>query len=56
MKKSSLFLSALALSIGMAMAPVSSALAAETASSSASSTQLPSLAPMLESDAIRGEC
>ena len=48
MKKSSLFLSALALSIGMAMAPVSSALAAETASSSASSTQLPSLAPMLE--------
>ena len=48
MKKSSLFLSALALSIGMAMAPVSSALAAETASSSASTTQLPSLAPMLE--------
>lgn len=48
MKKSNLFLSALALSIGMAMAPVSSALAAETASSSASSTQLPSLAPMLE--------
>ena len=46
MKKSSLFLSALALSIGMAMAPVSSALAAETASSSTS--QLPSLAPMLE--------
>ncbi|VTQ53585.1 HtrA protease/chaperone protein / Serine protease (Protease DO) [Campylobacter jejuni] len=46
MKKSSLFLSALALSIGMAMAPVSSALAAETASSS--TTQLPSLAPMLE--------
>jgi serine protease Do len=48
MKKSNLFLSALALSIGMAMAPVSSALAAETASSSASTTQLPSLAPMLE--------
>lgn len=48
MKKSSLFLSALALSIGMAMAPVSSALAAETASSSVSTTQLPSLAPMLE--------
>ena len=46
MKKSSLFLSALALSISMAMAPVSSALAAETASSS--TTQLPSLAPMLE--------
>ncbi|MFD3227790.1 serine endoprotease DegP [Rahnella aceris] len=48
MKKSSLFLSALALSIGMAMAPVSSALAAETASSSTSTTQLSSLAPMLE--------
>ncbi|RJT36032.1 serine endoprotease DegP [Rahnella woolbedingensis] len=48
MKKTSLFLSALALSIGMAMAPVSSALAAETASSSTSTTQLPSLAPMLE--------
>lgn len=48
MKKSSLFLSAVALSIGMAMAPVSSALAAETASSSTSTTQLPSLAPMLE--------
>ncbi len=46
MKKSTLFLSALALSVGMAMAPVSSALAAETASSS--TTQLPSLAPMLE--------
>ncbi|MFU2314610.1 serine endoprotease DegP [Rahnella sp. PCH160] len=46
MKKSTLFLSALALSIGMAIAPVSSALAAETASSS--TTQLPSLAPMLE--------
>ncbi|AVF35802.1 serine endoprotease DegP [Rahnella sikkimica] len=46
MKKSTLFLSALALSIGMALAPVSSALAAETASSS--TTQLPSLAPMLE--------
>jgi serine protease Do len=46
MKKTTLFLSALALSVGMAMAPVSSAFAAETASSS--STQLPSLAPMLE--------
>lgn len=46
MKKSTLFLSALALSIGMAVAPVSSAFAAETASSS--STQVPSLAPMLE--------
>jgi len=46
MKNTTLFLSALALSVGMAMAPVSSAFAAETASSS--STQLPSLAPMLE--------
>lgn len=46
MKKSTLFLSALALSIGMAVAPVSSAFAAETASSS--TTQVPSLAPMLE--------
>ena len=46
MKKSSLFLSALALSIGMALGPVSTANAAETASSS--SAQLPSLAPMLE--------
>ncbi|QCR37101.1 serine endoprotease DegP [Nissabacter sp. SGAir0207] len=46
MKKSSLFLSALALSIGMAFGPASSALAAETASSGM--TQLPSLAPMLE--------
>ena len=46
MKKTTLFLSALALSVGMAVAPVSSALAAETASSS--STQVPSLAPMLE--------
>src|SRR5471030_2280674 len=46
MQKSTLFLSALALSIGMAVAPVSSAFAAETASSS--TTQVPSLAPMLE--------
>jgi len=46
MKKSTLFLSALALSIGLAVAPVSSAFAAETASSS--TTQVPSLAPMLE--------
>ena len=46
MKKTTLFLSALALSVGMAVAPVSSALAAETASSS--TTQVPSLAPMLE--------
>ncbi|MDR3433674.1 MAG: serine endoprotease DegP [Rouxiella aceris] len=46
MKKTTLFLSALALSVGLAVAPVSSALAAETASSS--TTQVPSLAPMLE--------
>ncbi|AJJ09166.1 peptidase Do family protein [Yersinia rohdei] len=46
MKKTTLVLSALALSIGLAMGPVSSAIAAETASSS--SQQLPSLAPMLE--------
>ncbi|WP_345827240.1 serine endoprotease DegP [Pantoea sp. BRR-3P] len=45
MKKSTLMLSALALSLGMALSPVS-AFAAETASSS--SQQLPSLAPMLE--------
>ncbi|WP_267248812.1 serine endoprotease DegP [Yersinia sp. Marseille-Q5920] len=46
MKKTTLVLSALALSIGLAMGPVSSAIAAETAASS--SQQLPSLAPMLE--------
>ncbi|MGE4801662.1 serine endoprotease DegP [Yersinia hibernica] len=46
MKKTTLVLSALALSIGLAMGPVSSAISAETASSS--SQQLPSLAPMLE--------
>lgn len=46
MKKKTLLLSALALSIGMAMGPVSTAMAAETASSS--TAQLPSLAPMLE--------
>ncbi|MCK8565293.1 serine endoprotease DegP [Yersinia ruckeri] len=45
MKKTTLVLSALALSIGFAMGPVS-AVAAETASSS--TQQLPSLAPMLE--------
>ncbi|MDO6409325.1 MAG: serine endoprotease DegP [Pantoea sp.] len=45
MKKSTLMLSALALSLGMALSPVS-VFAAETASSS--SQQLPSLAPMLE--------
>ncbi|HIF7274509.1 TPA: serine endoprotease DegP [Yersinia enterocolitica] len=46
MKKTTLVLSALALSIGLAMGPVSSVVATETASSS--SQQLPSLAPMLE--------
>lgn len=46
MKKTTLVLSALALSIGFAMGPVSSVVAAETAASS--SQQLPSLAPMLE--------
>lgn len=45
MKKSTLVLSALALSLGMAMNPVTAS-AAETASSS--TQQLPSLAPMLE--------
>ncbi|WP_437610259.1 serine endoprotease DegP [Erwinia sp. V71] len=45
MKKATLVLSALALSLGMAMNPVTAS-AAETASSS--SQQLPSLAPMLE--------
>ncbi|CNE61371.1 serine endoprotease DegP [Yersinia bercovieri] len=46
MKKTTLVLSALALSIGLVMGPVSSAISAETAPSS--SQQLPSLAPMLE--------
>ncbi len=46
MKKTALVLSVLALSLGMAMSPVTT-LAAETASSS-SGQQLPSLAPMLE--------
>ncbi|CAO95930.1 serine endoprotease DegP [Erwinia tasmaniensis] len=51
MKKNTLVLSALALSMGLALSPVTS-IAAETASSSSSSApttqQLPSLAPMLE--------
>ncbi len=48
-EKTSLMLSALALSLGMALTPVS-AFAAETSSSvsSTNSQQLPSLAPMLE--------
>ncbi|MEX2976418.1 serine endoprotease DegP [Serratia fonticola] len=48
MKKTALVLSALALSIGLAMGPVTTANAAETASSSTSAQPLPSLAPMLE--------
>ncbi len=48
MKKTTLAMSALALSLGLALGPVS-AIAAETASSTASAAQpLPSLAPMLE--------
>ncbi|MEJ4046451.1 serine endoprotease DegP [Erwinia sp. SLM-02] len=47
MKKTTLVLSALAFSIGLAMNPVTAS-AAETASSSTSTQQLPSLAPMLE--------
>lgn len=46
MKKTALVLSALALSVGLAMGPVSTAISAETVASS--SQQLPSLAPMLE--------
>ncbi len=50
MKKTALVLSALAFSIGMAMGPVVTANAAESASAStaANNQQLPSLAPMLE--------
>ena len=47
MKKTTLAMSALALSLGLALGPVS-AFAAETASSTATSQQMPSLAPMLE--------
>ena len=47
MKKTTLVLSALAFSIGLVMNPLTAS-AAETASSSVSSQQLPSLAPMLE--------
>ncbi len=47
MKKTTLAMSALALSLGLALGPVS-AIAAETASSVTSSQQMPSLAPMLE--------
>lgn len=47
MKKTTLVLSALALSIGLSMAPLTAG-AAETASSSTAAQPLPSLAPMLE--------
>ena len=46
MKKSTLAMSALALSLGLALSPL--AMAAETASSAATAQQMPSLAPMLE--------
>ncbi|MEY4922198.1 MAG: hypothetical protein RLY17_915, partial [Pseudomonadota bacterium] len=46
MKQTTLVLTALALSIGFVLGPVSSVVAAETAASG--SQQLPSLAPMLE--------
>ena len=48
MKKTALVLSALALSIGLAMGPVTTANAAETASASTTAQPMPSLAPMLE--------
>lgn len=47
MKKTTLAMSALALSLGLALSPLS-AIAAETASSAATAQQMPSLAPMLE--------
>lgn len=47
MKKTTLAMSALALSLSLALTPISS-MAAETASSTVASQQLPSLAPMLE--------
>ncbi|RJT26662.1 serine endoprotease DegP [Buttiauxella izardii] len=47
MKKTTLAMSALALSLGLALGPVS-AIAAETASSASAAQPLPSLAPMLE--------
>ncbi|MFC0228609.1 serine endoprotease DegP [Serratia aquatilis] len=48
MKKTALILSALAFSIGLALGPVSTANAAQSASASTSAQPLPSLAPMLE--------
>ncbi|HCH0658330.1 TPA: serine endoprotease DegP [Enterobacter asburiae] len=47
MKKTTLAMSALALSLGLALSPLT-AIAAETASSAATAQQMPSLAPMLE--------
>ncbi|HGK4782263.1 TPA: serine endoprotease DegP [Enterobacter cloacae] len=47
MKKTTLAMSALALSLGLALSPLT-ATAAETASSTATAQQMPSLAPMLE--------
>ncbi|WP_448675358.1 serine endoprotease DegP [Enterobacter hormaechei] len=46
MKKTTLAMSALALSLGLALSPL--AMAAETGSSAATAQQMPSLAPMLE--------
>jgi len=47
MKKNTLAMSALALSLGLALSPLSAS-AAETVSSAATAQQMPSLAPMLE--------
>lgn len=47
MKKTTLAMSALALSLGLALSPLSAS-AAETASSATNAQQMPSLAPMLE--------
>ncbi|MRS90780.1 serine endoprotease DegP [Enterobacteriaceae bacterium RIT714] len=47
MKKTTLAMSALALSLGLALSPLSAS-AAETASSATTAQQMPSLAPMLE--------
>ena len=46
MKKTTLAMSALALSLGLALSPLSAS-AAETASSATNAQQMPSLAPML---------
>ena len=53
MKKTTLAMSALALSLGLALSPL--AMAAETASSAATAQQIPSLAPMLEKVMLGGE-